>query len=71
MIEYASASTIRRRIGMLQRAFELTVVLMLVVIGTVLNLAFGWVSLLFSLLPITKGTKVVAFPATVTTSKEL
>ncbi len=68
-MKHSASSTIKRRIGMLRRIIELTIVLLLVVLGTALNFAFGWVAFLFSPSPGNRR-KSVAFPATVTTSKE-
>lgn len=69
-MKHSLASTILRRSGMVWRIIELTVVLLLVVVGTVLNLVFGWVAFLSRPSLKTTHTKSVAFPATITTSKE-
>ncbi len=63
------ANTTRRKVFLFQRGTELMAVLLLALIGTFLNLIFGWVALLFKPSPSTAGSEVSGFPAVVPSRK--
>lgn len=71
MVNYEVATTTRRYLNLLRRSIEVTVVLFLAFITTILTICFGWVALLFKSSQASgrAPAKAVAFTS-VNTSKE-
>jgi hypothetical protein len=71
MVNYKVATTTRRYLNLVRRAIEVTVVLLLAFVTTILTICFGWVALLFKSSPSANRvpTNAVAF-STAKASKE-
>jgi hypothetical protein len=71
MVNYKVATTARRYVNLIRRVIEVTVVLFLAFVTTILTVCFGWVALLFKSSPSSNRVPAnsVAF-STAKTSKE-
>ena len=67
MVNYRAATATRRYLNLVRRVIEVTVVLFLSFVTTVLTICFGWVTLLFKSSPSTN--RVPANPVTFSPAK--
>lgn len=73
MVHNSKESNTRRWSRLFLRAVEVTAVLLLAFLGTLINLLFGWVAFLFRFAPggpVTGKAQTVNFPVAVKSSKQ-
>jgi hypothetical protein len=71
MVNYSLSSTTNRWMSLFRRFLEITAVLTFAVVGTVINLCFGWVAPLLRTSPdASRQSRSIPFPVAVKSSKQ-